>query len=154
MLAGKKKGDELDAHHLFATINYSSICFGLVRRIISRSWFRILINSFFLDSKVKRNSSLSSENITHKEQDENEYWRVHRDSAFDLSGHFSSKRVDSYDGKKVAAQRASTSSIKWEVKKIVNPSSFNSFRIFQTPAATLRQARLSARPEKRPAVLE
>ena len=31
----------------------------------------------------------------------NEYWREHRDEAIDLSGHFSGRRVDSYDGKQV-----------------------------------------------------
>lgn len=65
MLAGKKKDDELDTYRLLIVTNYSDICrvlhkllavaydvFALIRRIISRSWFRICTNSFFFDSKA------------------------------------------------------------------------------------------------------
>ena len=54
---------------------------------------------------VKVSGDAMAERWKAEEKRVNEYWREHRDEAIDLSGHFSSKRVDSYDGKKVVENK-------------------------------------------------
>ena len=54
---------------------------------------------------VKVTGDAMAERWKAEEKRVNEYWREHRDEAIDLSGHFSSKRVDSYDGKKVVENK-------------------------------------------------
>ena len=54
---------------------------------------------------VKVTGNAMAERWKAEEKRVNEYWREHRDSAIDLSGQFSSKRVDSYDGKKVVENK-------------------------------------------------
>ena len=54
---------------------------------------------------VKVSGDAMAERWKAEEKRVNEYWQEHRDEAIDLSGHFSSKRVDSYDGKKVVENK-------------------------------------------------
>lgn len=54
---------------------------------------------------VKMTGDAMAERWKADEKRINEYWREHRDSAIDLSGYFTSKAVDAYDGKTVVENK-------------------------------------------------